>query len=130
MEAFRKHCQEKAESQKQQALELERVKFRPKFEALDSDLPDEPPPAPTAKASWLGGLFGGDEPARKASPDLTPKQVEKVRKLTADYQAKKNELLEKWKRAGEACVEIQVKPRKTDVRITHFGIGWVPCLRR
>jgi hypothetical protein len=22
-----------------------------------------------------------------------------------------------------------VKPRKTDIRVTHFGIGWVPCLR-
>jgi hypothetical protein len=132
--AFRKRCKEAAEVEAQQAVEMERVKFRPKFEALDSELPDEPPPPPPPpkpSGGWFTGWFGGGESASpvRRKPALSPKQEEKVRKLAADYQAKKNEIQEKWKRAGEEVAPLQVKPRKTDVRVTHFGIGWVPCLR-
>jgi hypothetical protein len=53
-----------------------------------------------------------------------------VRKLTTDYEAKRAEIMEKWKRVGEEAGPIQVKPRKVDVRVTHFGIAWVPFVRR
>ncbi len=53
----------------------------------------------------------------------------KVRKLTTDYQVKKAEIREKWKQIGDEAKPIQVKPRKVDVRVTHFGIAWVPYAR-
>jgi hypothetical protein len=140
---FRKRCREAALSEAKKALEVEKAKFQPKFEALDAELPgpkkgdpDEPPPPPpppqpAKSGGWFSGLFGGggSEPAappRKKGPPPGPKQEEKVRKLAADYEAKRAEIKLKWKQAGEECEPIQVKPRKADVRVTHFGLAWVP----
>ncbi len=92
---------------------MEKVKFQPKFESLDASLPDEKP----KKASWR----------RRRSDD--PKREEKRRKLTTDYQSKVAEIAEKWKRVGEEAAAIQVKPRKADVHVTHFGLAWVPYWR-
>jgi hypothetical protein len=119
---FRKRCQEAARREAEQALEIERAKFKPKFAALDADLPDEP--KKKAGGSWWDALnpFSSSKPSGPAAT----RQEEKLRKLTADYQSKRAEIVEKWKRAGEECVPIQVKPRKADVHVTHFGIAWVP----
>jgi Helicase HerA, central domain len=133
-EAFKQRCRQEAEQKARQALEMEQVKFRPKFEALDATLPDLPPPAPPPQATasgggWLGWLnpFGSATPQQNNAPAPPSNSDDpKVRKLTADYQAKKAELMEKWRRIGEEATPIQVKPRKVDVRVTHFGIGWVP----
>ena len=35
----------------------------------------------------------------------------------------------KWKRVGEEATAIQVKPRKADVHVTHFGLAWAPFWR-
>ncbi len=120
-ESFHRRCSAAATEEAKQALDLERVKFAPRFEALDSSLPDDTPP--DRGVSFLSRLnpFGSGP-----TKSLPPRQEEKVRKLTADYQAKQAEIREKWKRAGQEVTPIQVKPRKTDVRITHFGIGWLP----
>jgi Helicase HerA, central domain len=135
LEAFQLRCRQAAEKEARQALEMEQVKFRPKFEALDAELPDVPlpPQQPQTQAgggSWLGWLnpFGSSTPVKPTSSAHVPINNDdpKVRKLTADYQAKKAEILEKWRRMGEEASPIQVKPRKVDVRVTHFGIGWVP----
>ena len=40
---FRTRCRAAAEEQAKQAVEMEKVKFRPKFESLDASLPDEKP---------------------------------------------------------------------------------------
>ena len=54
---------------------------------------------------------------------------EKRSKVTTDYISKTGEITEKWKRIGEEATAIQVKPRKADVHITHFGLGWAPYWR-
>ena len=102
---------------------MEKVKFKPKFEALDLKLPDEKQAA-KGGGSWLGWIF----PAPQATESDDPKLEEKRRKLTTDYQSKVAEIGEKWKRLGEEATAIQVKPRKADVHVTHFGLGWAPYL--
>ena len=46
--------------------------------------------------------------------------------LEADLQAKKDEITERYRRLGEDADELQIKPRKVDIRVTHFGIAWAP----
>jgi hypothetical protein len=110
--AFRGRCRAAADMEKKQALEMEKVKFRPKFEALDLTLPDE------AHAKT----------AETAEAD-DARQEEKRNKVRTDYISKTGEIAEKWKRIGEEAAAIQVKPRKTDVHVTHFGLGWAPYWR-
>jgi hypothetical protein len=51
---------------------------------------------------------------------------DRVNRLEADKQAKLDELTEKHRRIGEEVTEVQVKPRKVDIRVTHFGLAWAP----
>lgn len=129
-EAFQERCRAAARQEADAALQLERAKFAPKFEALDAALPEEEPPHKDG-GSWLDWInpfkaTETDQPATKAEVRQQARREEKVRKLTADYQAKKAEIAVKWKRIGEECDGVQVKPRKADVRVTHFGLAWVP----
>jgi hypothetical protein len=126
--AFQERCRAAARRVAEDALAVEKAKFAPRFAALDARLPDDQPPPPAAAASsWFDWL-------KKPTPTPPPRprsrqeerQQEKLRKLTADWQAKQAELGEKWKLLGEEAAELQVKPRKADVRVTHFGLAWVP----
>jgi hypothetical protein len=130
--AFQTRCRAAAGQAAEGALAVEKAKFGPKFEALNAQLPEDQPPAHgTGQAtSWLD-RFNPFKTAASALPSkprskAEERQQERLRKLTADWQAKKAELAEKWKRIGEEMAEIQVKPRKADVRVTHFGLAWVP----
>ena len=109
---FRKCCKAAAEEEKKHAMEIEKVKFRPKFDSLGASLPDEKPKKSAVEVD-------ADD----------PKVEEKRRKLTTDYQSKVWEITEKWKRVGEEATAIQVKPRKADVHVTHFGLAWAPYWR-
>ncbi len=111
-QAFRARCRAAADVEKKQALEMEKVKFRPKFEALDIPIPDE------ARGKTVETAESGDA-----------RLDEKRRKVTTDYISKTGEIAEKWKRTGEEATAIQVKPRKADVHVTHFGVGWAPYWR-
>jgi hypothetical protein len=122
--AFQERCRLAADQEKQQALEMEKLKFGPKFEALDAALPEDEA-KPKKSGGLLSKLFGSS-----SGPDSNDKaearRLEKVRKLTADYQAKRAEIIEKWKRIGTESTPIQVKPKKADIRVTHFGLAWLP----
>jgi hypothetical protein len=121
--SFRGRCRLAAQEKILKGFEMERAKFGPKFETLDAELPDEAG-AKKGGSFWGGLLNFGGSPAKKAKG--AGKQEEKLRKLQADYQAKRNEIEEKWKHAADEVAPVEVKPRKADVRVTHFGLAWVP----
>jgi hypothetical protein len=129
--SFRDSCRLAAVREGEQALHMEKVKFAPRFKALDAELPGEHEEKPSG--SWLDWLnpfaSAPARPKKKASRAASGKQEEKLRKLRADYQAKRNEIVEKWKRVGDEVTPVQVKPRKADVRVTHFGLAWLPQWR-
>jgi hypothetical protein len=124
--SFRDRCRLAAVREAEQALQMEKVKFTPRFEALGAELPGEHEENPGG--SWLDWLnpFASAPPRPKKKASGAAKQEDKLRKLQADYQAKKNEIVEKWKRVGAEITPVQVKPRKADVRVTHFGLVWLP----
>jgi hypothetical protein len=106
--AFLQRCRAAADNQRRQALEIEREKFRPKFKNFDTDLPE-------------------DLAARgKRPPSFDDKKQEKFNKLCADYESKKAEITTRWKQIAEDITPVQIKPRKVDIQVTHFGLAWVP----
>jgi hypothetical protein len=126
-EAFRQRCHAAAAEEARQAIEMTKVKFGPKFEALGLELPDDPT-KPKSSGSLWNWLFSSSPPKPPSGRPKT-RQEEKERKLTGDYLAKIAEIHEKWKRAGEEVSPIEIKPRKLDVCVTHFGLAWVPGAR-
>jgi hypothetical protein len=129
LDSFRDRCRRAAAAEAAQALAMEKAKFTPRFQALGMAVPDDPRGADQSGSSFFGWLFSAVLPASKDEGPPSSRQEEKERKLTADYRAKQAEIHEKWKRIGEEHIPIQVKPRKVDVRVTHFGLAWVPVPR-
>jgi hypothetical protein len=122
-EAFRARCREAAHAKADEALAMEQAKFRPKFAALDMGLPA------VSKRSVAGQLFKFAVSAvlQNLTKIKTPSQANKQRKIQVDYEAKVGEIEQKWSAAAEAVTAVQFKPRKADVRVTHFGVGWQPA---
>jgi hypothetical protein len=120
---FRKRCDAAARQEAEQALALEKAKFKPKFDSLKLKLPSEQPAK--VSESWMGRVL--KETERLETGD--PKQAEKRRKVMTDYKSKFAEIEAKWQQVGAEATAIQVKPRKADVHVTHFGLAWAPYWR-
>jgi hypothetical protein len=123
--SFRKRCREAAEQQARAALDLERAKFQPKFDALGLDMPDDVP----KKGGFLSFFGIGGSSSKSRSSSSSQRGEEKQRKLEADYESKKAEIKKKWERSGDEFTPLQIKPRKADIRMTHFGLAWLPFWR-
>jgi hypothetical protein len=66
-------------------------------------------------------------PKIEAAKQSTGKgREDRIARLEADLQAKLDELAEKYRLIGEETTPLQVKPRKVDIRVTHFGLAWAP----
>jgi serine/threonine protein kinase len=126
LDAFRDRCRRVAATEAAQALAMEKAKLAPRFQALGMAVPEEPRGADKSANSTLTWLLSSVWSVVK---DDAKELNERQRKLKADYLAKQAEIHEKWKRVGEEYTPIQVKPRKGDVRVTHFGLAWVPVPR-
>jgi hypothetical protein len=125
---FQGRCREAAGIEARKALQMEKVKYAPRFEAFGMKLPDEAVEDSGGFWAWLTGSAATASRTPPGPP--TSRMEEKQRKLAGDYQAKKNEICEKFKRIGEDASPVEFKPRKIDVRITQFGVAWVPCWRQ
>src|SRR5262249_30952907 len=111
------------------ALESEKLKYIPKFKALGAELPVDEPEAKPSSSWWpdLGiHLFAVTAPPTRVSVRLSARDQAKLRALEAEWQGRRKELIEKWRRAGEDRAEIQLTPRKADVQVTKFGLAWLP----
>jgi hypothetical protein len=69
-------------------------------------------------------------PKIEAAEQSTSKGKEdRVARIKADLQAKLDEITEKYRLLTDDVIPIQVKPRKVDMRVTHFGLAWAPFWR-
>lgn len=65
-------------------------------------------------------------PKIEAAKQKTKGAEDAVRRLEADLESKLAELAKKHKDMADQVVPVQLKPKKADVRVTHFGIAWAP----
>jgi hypothetical protein len=47
-------------------------------------------------------------------------------KVQTDWQAKLQKLNAQWELKGEDFQELDIRPRKSAIRVTHFGLAWTP----
>jgi hypothetical protein len=67
------------------------------------------------------------KPKIEAAKQSTAKNsADRVARLEADHEARLAELAKKYQQVGEEAAALQVKPRKVDIRVTHFGLAWAP----
>jgi hypothetical protein len=130
--AFGQRCRDAALREAAKAYEAERLKYLPKFNALNL-------PMPALSAGQRGGTDAGGllswvlmplklgASAVKAVAGTPPskKQVQ----LEAEWKGRVAALYEKWRQVGEDHTELLLTPRKVDVRVTAFGLAWAPFAR-
>jgi hypothetical protein len=135
--AFQQRCRAAAHQQAEQALAEEKPRYSARFEAMNAPLPDAAPArqAEVEKtgSSWLSWVpfltHALDPKTLPQQPRRSPQQQAKLAKLEKEWRARLATIYEKWKRLGESYEELLLKPRKADVRVTHFGLAWVPFWR-
>jgi hypothetical protein len=127
-QAFGLRCRAAARQEAEKALAAERIKFGPRFAALGAQLPEERPIViEDHSASWLDWLsFRSSPPSKPASVPLTKRQEGRLQTLEEAWRAKKAEIADKWKRLGEDFAELLLTPKKSGIRVTHFGLAWTP----
>jgi hypothetical protein len=127
--AFGQRCREAALREAGKAYEAERLKYLPKFNALNLPMPslstEQRSGADTGGVlSWvLAPLKLGASAVRAvAGAQPTKRQVE----LEAEWKGRVAALYEKWRQIGEDHGELLLTPRKVDVQVTTFGLAWAP----
>jgi hypothetical protein len=126
-QAFSQRCRAAARQEAEKALASVKVKFGPRYAALGVQLPEDRPVAEEQSSGWLGWLaFFAHEPAQPALQPLNAKQQARLNVLEDAWHAKKAEIADKWKRLAEDIAELSLTPRKSDVRVTQFGLAWLP----
>ncbi len=128
--AFRARCRTAAREQADQAVAAEKLKYQPRFAALGAALP-EPAADQGGTGSSLLGLINplnwiGSMMPKSAGPARPARQEEALRKLQAEWHGKVAAIAEKWRQAGEEYGEVQLTPRRADVRVVRFGLAWAP----
>src|SRR5262249_38283286 len=124
-ETFLERCRKAAEAAADTALAEEKVRYEPRFKKLNAELTEEKP-EPKPSGAWLPdltwSLFSVVHAPAKAK--LSTKDQEKLKKLEAEWRAKREEIASKYRSAAAECESLLLTPRRADVRVTHFGLAW------
>ncbi len=131
--AFGQRCRDAALREAGKAYEAERLKYLPKFNALNLPMPAltaEQRGGTDAGGGVLGWMLaplklGASAVMAVAGTQSTKKQVE----LEAEWKGRVAALYEKWRQVGEDHTELLLTPRKVDVQLTAFGLAWAPFAR-
>jgi ribosomal protein L40E len=123
IQTFLKRCQEAALREAGKAYEAERLKYLPRFNAVNLPMPSYAPDRGNSLVGWLTAPFKLGASAVKA---VTSSPSKKQAALEAEWKGKVAALYEKWRQVGDEHGELLLTPRKVDVQVTGFGIGWLP----
>jgi hypothetical protein len=117
--AFRERCRRAAAEEAAKEIASERAKFEPKFTELGV-------PMPEGHFRDEGSLLDYLNPLNlfRAGPSTTTR--DKVQKLHSQWLTRQAEIADRWKKRGEEYAETTLSPRRQDVRVTQFGLAWVP----
>src|SRR5581483_11147133 len=127
--AFGQRCREAALREAGKAYEAERLKYLPKFNALNLPMPSLSAEQRTGTdtggvLSWVLAPLKLGASAVKAVAGAQPSKRQVA--LEAEWRGRVAALYEKWRQIGEDHGELLLTPRKVDVQVTTFGLAWAP----
>ncbi len=126
--AFTQRCRESAVREAGRAYEAERLKFLPKFNALNLPMTalsaEQRTGSDGGVLSWMLAPLKLGASAVKAVTGTQP--TKKQAQLEAEWKGRIAALYEKWRQIGEDHTELLLTPRKVDVQVRLFGLAWAP----
>jgi hypothetical protein len=137
-DAFHERCRAVARQEGERAMAAERAKFASKLQTPANPTPAEADHQPAMKEEPAKGWLSSWNPFRSAPgaqpvPQLSAKEIaernraEKARQLVQKKcDAKVEAIRQKWQQIAVDVTRVELTPRKANIRVTHFGLAWVP----
>jgi hypothetical protein len=148
-EAFLQRCREAARKASEAELATLREKYRPRLEPLEAGLKASQTALQQAQASarpaesvlgmgeallsyfWSWGSRpaaanpAAQQQVRQVQTELERRQAA-LQQAQAEWSEAVNQLQAKWQAKVEDVKETRLTPRKSDVKVTLFGLAWAP----
>jgi hypothetical protein len=128
--SFHERCRAAAHAAAETELAKARTEFKPRFDRLGVPMPEEPEAGRHGSAlSGLLSLFRTGPTVVTLGPATKkgkPTAADAARTLQEEWQAKRAEIVDRWRRVGEAYEELRLTPRRVDVQVTRLTLAWAP----
>jgi hypothetical protein len=127
--AFQARCRSAAQASAEAELASARSAFKPRFDKLGVPMPEEAAGRHGSMLSSVWNLFRPGPTVVTLGPagkKAKPTAADAVRALQEEWQAKRADVAERWRQAGEVLEEVRLTPRRVDVQVTRFGLAWAP----
>jgi len=126
-DAFTARCREAAWQEFLKKLQAEKDTYGPEFKRYQASIPEDAfdPAAPWAER-WQA--FAAGAPVLRATPGraLSDREKSDLEKLEIEWHGVKVNLAERARRAADQRGELTLVPKKSDCKVTHFGLAWAP----
>jgi len=133
---FLNRCKQIAMRQGESELAKEQDKYEAKVKAERAKVPAEAlaPPKIIERSSfadipifnWFVKAEPKEKPLAKGVIEKAVQVRQKLADLEEEWERKKLATRAKWEEIAGQYTEVLLKPRKTDVVVSHFGLAWVP----
>jgi len=127
-DAFRTRCQSIAWREFEKKLAAERQTYESEFKRYGVSVPadesvDANAPWPERWQQFLRG-----SPVRRTIPPamLSAKQKTELENLENEWHGARANVAESCKRSAEQISEMALTPKKSDIKVVRFGLGWAP----
>jgi hypothetical protein len=126
--AFVARCRVEAWKEFLKKVAAEMETYKSEFARYQVSIPEIA--APTAGREWeeMWKPYLPGSPVRRTTPpaSLTAAQKDQLENLEKDWHGEVARLAETWKKAVDQLGELALTVKKSDVKVTHFGLAWVP----
>jgi hypothetical protein len=128
VQTFRARCRVEAWKEFQKKLAAEKETYAAEFARYKAVPPEAPAPAPNTAWEDLWKPYLPDSPVLHCSPagSLTAREKEQLANLENDWDRELGVIAETWKKVADQLGELPLTLKKGDIKITHFGLAWVP----
>jgi hypothetical protein len=128
VDTFRARCRVEAWKEFQKKIAAEKETYTAEFARYKAVPPEAPPPAPNTGWEDLWKPYLPDSPVLHCSPtaSLSAREKEQLANLEKDWDREIGVHAETWKKVADQLGELPLTLKKGDIKITHFGLAWVP----
>jgi len=127
-DAFRARCQSVAWRDFEKKLAAEKQPYETEFKRYGVSMPADEPVDANAPWPERWRQFLRSSPVQRTSPaaTLSAKQKTELENLESEWHGVRAGIAENSKHAAEQITEMALTPKKSDIKVLHFGLAWAP----
>ena len=126
--AFKERCQAIAWKEFEKALAAEKETYASEFGRYKVSVPEDAPVSPSMAWTERWQAYSPGSPVLRTNPPagLPARDRTQLEQLEREWHGIKQNLADRWKRAGEQIAEAALAPSKSGIKVLRFGLAWAP----